>query len=117
MPVYSSIAELGEASDLVITGTIQEVAGRETDYGPSNPDEQSGRLGIPTVLYEVAVTETLRGEAGGTFIVGAPDVNEIAIREATALRSGQQVLLFLKQQTTADAPWHHSLYHFILLRP
>lgn len=104
MPVYSSIAELSEVSDLVILGTIQGVVGRETDYGTSNSDNLSDRLGVPTVFYEVAVTETLRGEAGGNIIVASPDLDEIAIREATVLRNGEQVLLFLKRQTTEDAP-------------
>ncbi len=104
MQVYSSIGELSKASDLVVLGTIRGVEARETDYGTSDPNEKIDRIGIPTVFYEVAVTETLRGEASGNIIVGAPDVGEISIKEATALRSGQQVLLFLKRQTTEDAP-------------
>lgn len=112
MPVYSSIAELSAASDLVIVGTVREVVGRETDYGTSDPDSKSGRLGIPTVFHEIAVSETVRGEADSNIIVAGPDLNEIAIREATALRNGEDVLLFLKRQTTEDAPGITAFHDF-----
>ena len=85
---------------------------REVDYGTADPDERHGK-GIPTVFYEVAVTETLRGEAGGTIILGAPDVDQVSMSgEATALRSGQQVLLFLKEQASEDAPSITTYDHF-----
>ena len=104
MPVYSSIEELSAASDLVVLGTVEGVVAREVDYGTADPDERHGK-GIPVVFYEVTVDETLRGEAGSTIIVGAPDVDQVSMGEsATALRSGQQVLLFLEEQTAEDAP-------------
>ena len=112
MEVYSSIEELSAASDLVILGTVEGVAAREVDYGTADPDERQGQ-GIPTVFYEVAVTETLRGKAEATVIVSAPDVDQVSMgEEATALRSGQQVLLFLREQTTEDAPGITAYDHF-----
>ena len=112
MEVYSSIEELSAASDLVILGTVEGVAAREVDYGTADPDEREGR-GIPTVFYEVAVTETLRGKAEATVIVSAPDVDQVSMgEEATAVRSGQQVLLFLREQTTEDAPGITAYDHF-----
>ena len=103
-PIYSSIEELSAASDLVVLGVVEGVVGREIDYGTAEPDERHGQ-GVPIVFYEVKVTETLRGEAGGTIILGGPDVDQVSMgEEATALRSGQQVLLFLKEETTEDAP-------------
>ena len=101
MTVYSSIERLSAASDLVVVGTVKEVVARELDYGSEGPGEGQ-RQGLPVVFYEVEVNETLRGKAGATVIMAAPDVDEISMGgEATALRSGQQVLLFLVR---GDAP-------------
>ena len=106
MPVYSSIRELLSASDLVVVGTVKGVAAREVDYGTTAPDERDGQVGVPTVLYEVAATEKLHGtEARVSIIVGAPDVDEILTEEDSSdLQLGQRVLLFLKRQTSEDAP-------------
>ena len=99
--VYSSIERLSAASDLVIVGTVKEVVAREVDYGSEGTGEGQGP-GLPVVFYEVEVNETLRGKAGATVIMAAPDVDEISMGgEATSLRSGQQVLLFLVRE---DAP-------------
>ncbi len=112
MEVYSSIEELSAASDLVILGTVEGVAAREVDYGTADPDEREGQ-GFPPVFYEVGVTETLRGKAEATVIVSAPDVDQVSMgEEATAVRSGQQVLLFLREQTTEDAPGITAYDHF-----
>ena len=112
MEVYSSIEELSAASDLVILGTVEGVTDREVDYGTAYPDQRQGQ-GIPTVFYDVAVTETLRGKAEATVIVSAPDVDQVSMgEEATAVRSGQQVLLFLREQTTEDAPGITAYDHF-----
>ena len=95
MTVYSSIEQLSAASDLVIVGTVKEVVAREVDYGSEGIWEGQGQ-GLLVVFYEVEVNETLRGKAGTTVIMAAPDVDEISMGgQATALRSGQQVLLFL----------------------
>ena len=102
MRVYSSVEELAVASDLVAVGTVQGVVAREVDYGAANT-EQSG-AGVPIVFYGVAVTETLRGETRSIVIVGAPDADGASIEGATALLSGQQLLLFLKQRTREVAP-------------
>lgn len=112
MAVYSSIEQLSDASDLVVLGTVKGVVAREVDYGTADPDESQGQ-GIPTVFYEVEVTETLRGDAGGTVILGAPDVDQVTMSETvTALRGGEQVLLFLEEQTTEDAPGITTYDHF-----
>ena len=101
MVVYSSIERLSAASDLVIVGTVKGVVAREVDYGSEGPDEGQGQ-GLPVVFHEVEVNETLRGKAGATVVMAVPDVDEISMGgEATALRSGQQVLLFLVEE---DAP-------------
>ena len=101
--VHSSVEALAAASDLVVVGTVQGAVSREVDYGTSNTAQQSG-AGVPMVFYGVAVTETLRGDTRSIIIVGAPDVNDTAIEGATALLSGQQLLLFLKQRVREVAP-------------
>ena len=109
MAIYSSIEELSAASNLVVLGTVEGVVAREVDYGTSDPDERQGQ-GIPTVFYQVAVTETLRGQAGAMVIVAAPDVEQVSMGgQATALRSGQEVLLFLKAE---DAPGITAYDHY-----
>ena len=83
--VYSSIERLSAASDLVIVGTVKEVVAREVDYGSEGTGEGQGP-GLPVVFYEVEVNETLRGKAGATVIMAAPDVDEISMGgEATSL--------------------------------
>ncbi len=105
MPVYSSIEELSAESDLAVVGKIKRVSAREVDYGTSDLDERTDRIGIPTVFYEVEVVETILGrEPGDTIVVGTPDMDAISIRESTALQPGQQVVLFLKRRTRVDAP-------------
>ena len=101
--VYSTVEELAAASDLVVVGTVQGVVAREVDYGSAGTLERSAE-GVPTVFYGVAVTETLRGETRSIVIVGAPDADDTSIEGATALVSGQQLLLFLKQHTREVAP-------------
>ena len=101
MPVYSSIEQLSAASDLVVLGTVKGIVAREVYYGSEGPGEGQEQ-GQPIVFYEIEVNETLRGKAGATVVMAAPDVNEISTGgEASAWRSGEQVLLFLVEE---DAP-------------
>ena len=102
LQVYSTVEELSGASDAVVVGTVQGVMAREVDYGIATGDDGAG--GVPTVFYGVAVTETLRGDTRSIIIVGAPDPDDSSIDGATALRSGQQVLLFLRMKTRENAP-------------
>ena len=103
LQVYSSVEDLSAVADAVVVGTVQGVMAREVDYGIARPDELNAG-GIPTVFYSVAVTETLRGDTRSIIIVGAPDPADTSIEGATALLSGQQVLLFLRMRTRENAP-------------
>ena len=103
LQVYSSVEDLSAVADAVVVGTVQGVMAREVDYGIANTDELNAG-GIPTVFYSVAVTETLRGDTRSIIIVGAPDPDDTSIEGATALLSGQQVLLFLRMRTRENAP-------------
>ena len=86
-------------------GTVKGVAAREVDCGTANPTEQVEEAGIPTVFYEVTVGETLKGTTDESLIVAAPDSAKLSFSsEMTPLRAGERVLLFLREQTRADAP-------------
>lgn len=101
-PVYSSVEELSAASDAVVVGTVKGVVAREVDYGTASLIERQFIQGFPWVFYEVDVTETLQGETGDTVIVAVLDVERMSFGESvTALRTGEQVLLFLR---TEDSP-------------
>ncbi|MBA3551999.1 MAG: hypothetical protein H0W27_03890 [Actinobacteria bacterium] len=102
-PVYASFEALAAASDAVVVGTVGGVTAREVDYGTDNPAEQ-GWNGIPVAFYEVDVTEVLVGQAQPTIIVGGPDGEQLVSDSATPMRAGERVLLFLREQTTEDAP-------------
>ena len=103
LQVFTSVEELAAVSDAVVVGTVQGVMAREVDYGIAKSDDQTA-MGVPTIFYGVAVTETLRGDIRSIIIVGAPDPDDSSLDGATALVSGQQVLLFLKMQTRENAP-------------
>ena len=103
-PSYSSIYTLSGASDAVIVGTVKGIVACKVDYGTGDFFERlPARLwgfGIPFVFYEVEVTETLQGDVGGTILVSMIDVARVTVSvSTTALRPGEQVLLFLVKQT------------------
>lgn len=105
MPIYSSLTELARASDAEVVGTVKGVVAREIDHGTDIADEKVDAAGIPTVFYEVEVSEVLKGATDSTIVVGAPDVAKLSFSsEATPLKAGQRVLLFLKEQTPKEAP-------------
>ncbi|MBD3389125.1 MAG: hypothetical protein GF414_09565 [Candidatus Altiarchaeales archaeon] len=100
---YTSIEELAEASDAVVVGTVNGVAGSAIDYGTENPNEIFGK-GHPVLFYEVAVKETLKGETDKTIIVGRTDPEHTITAQITALRDGEELLLFLEKVTSQEAP-------------
>ncbi len=104
MPVYSSLEELADVSDLVVLGTVKGVVARDVDYGTENPPEGAD-WGNPVVFYEFAVIEVVSGELDQdtkTIVVGSIDLDKVQIdEELTALLIGQRVLLFLQDD---DAP-------------
>ncbi len=100
---YPTIEELADASDAVVIGTVKGVVGREIDYGNSNPNEIFG-TGLSVLFYEVDVTKTLRGETDKTIIVSTLDPTQISTDQVTALRDGEELLLFLDWVTSEEAP-------------
>lgn len=101
--VYTGLEELSAASDAVVIGRVGPVVGREIDFGTAEMDERVGD-GVAVVFYEVEVLEVLLGNVADTIVVSGPDTEVITSLEATPLRSGERVVLFLAEQTTAEAP-------------
>ena len=97
---YSSIVDLSGVADLVIVGTVDRVAGRDLDYGTSDPEEKQYHTGIPVVYYEVSVDETLKGSAdASSIIVVRTDGDRVYNDDSTPLNPGHSVVLFLKKRT------------------
>jgi hypothetical protein len=92
---------------------VKGVVGREVDHGDARLWERRGP-GYPVVFYEVAVHETLRGETGESVVVGRFDPEQ-GVRSSiptSVLQPGQQIMLFLVEQTSEDAPGISLFDHF-----
>ena len=107
--VYQSLDELATSSDLVVVGTISGVTARAEDYRTADADERAeyeraGITPIPIAFYEVAVSETLKGQHSDTVLIWRIDTERVTVAEGvTSLGSGQKVLLFLKGRSLAEA--------------
>lgn len=100
-PVYRSFEELATIADLIVVGTVTGVKARADDYRTTDPDllvgyERAGMDPNPIVFYEIAVGETLKGQAGESVYVGRIDPERAIVVDATPLRPRQKVLLFLR---------------------
>lgn len=99
--VYQSLEELATIADLVVVGTVTGVAARSDDYRTTDPDlsteyQRAGVRSRPIVFYEIAVGETLKGQAGESVYVGRIDPERAIVFDITPLRPRQKVLLFLR---------------------
>ena len=99
-PTYSSLEDLVAASDLVVVGTVTGVAARGEDYRTTDRDEladyeRAGIPPLPLVFYEIAVSETLKGQHTTPIFVRGYDTERLITAEASILRTGERVLLFL----------------------
>jgi len=99
-PVYRSLEELATVADVIVVGTVTRVAARADDYRTTDPDllaayGRGGERSNPIVFYEIAVGETLKGQAGESVYVGRVDPERAIAFDATPLRPHQKVLLFL----------------------
>ncbi len=103
---YEGIADLTSASDLVVRGTVNGIAGRQIDYGTQDPEKIAKGGGSPVIFYEVSVSETLHGESDSTIVVAGTDFGLIRIAgdKETPLLRGQEVLLFLTKHTNTEKP-------------
>lgn len=100
-PIYRSLEELATVADVIVVGTVTRVAARADGYRTTDPDllvgyGRAGERPNPVVFYEIAVGETLKGQAGESVYVGRIDPERAIAFDATPLRPRQKVLLFLR---------------------
>ena len=97
---HRSIESLSVAADVVVTGSVKRIAGREPYYTGTTED-----IGIPMVFYEIEVSEKLQGEPGDTIIVAQFDNSSTNVRlsdAGTPMEPGEQLLLFLVHRVGSD---------------
>jgi hypothetical protein len=98
-PVYTSVKELGEAGDLVISGTVGELTTRISESQLRGLPEVPGNPSLPLVLYEVHVDRELKGAAESTILVTRIDTDKLNTDAQTPFKTGQSMMLFLKAST------------------
>lgn len=111
MPTFESAGDLSDEAEVVVMGTVSEVAGERIDYGiddslkdPDGADEDD--YGIPVIFYEIDVEETLKGDVGSEIMVGKTKASIFGDHNdfASDLRVGETVLLFLAETTWSEMP-------------
>ncbi len=104
MPVYHSVGELTAASDVVVIGTVKDVVNHVIDYGQDGKSEEVNDEGIPAVLYEVEVTEDLKGKTDSTIFVYSIDAEKIHGESISVLQDNEKLVLFLAERASKDWP-------------
>lgn len=97
-PVYASVEELVAASDLVVTGSVGEVVGRQTE------GSRGGSVGNPMVFYDFRVAEVLKGQSPLEMVVGYVDLDKISMDEVSAVTAGQELMFFLRCLPDEQSP-------------
>jgi hypothetical protein len=98
-PIYTSVKELGEAGDLIISGTVGKLYTRISESQLRGTPEVPGNPSLPLALYEVHVDRELKGAAESTILVTRIDTDKLNTDAQTPFRSGQGIMLFLKAST------------------
>jgi hypothetical protein len=91
---YPTVEELAMTADVVVSGSVAGVRGKELDGG--GDDESTGR-GLEMIFYDFSVDDVLAGTGITDRLVVAWAADEPGIE------SGSTVL-FLRHLTSADAP-------------
>ncbi len=106
-PSFATLAELDEASDLVVIGTVGQIDAGRTISDDADPD-----AGITTSLIEIDVEQVLRGSAGATVVVehetGLADGTPITVDGVAAPALGDRLLVFLVAGGSEAFP-HHAI--------
>lgn len=114
-PAFSSISELADQADLVVTGTVVDVLGREVDGGGEDEtvDAEGNPNGVPMVFYRFAVARVLGGVPSGEEIVlGWIDLDRVGMDGVSRIARGADTLLFLRHMPDADSPGVTSVADF-----
>jgi hypothetical protein len=107
-PVYDSVIAAADESDAVVHGRVGDLRGTEIDDGGN----ESG-AGPTAEFHDLEIINVLRGDLTADRIVVGTSEGEMA--------SGAEVVLFLDQVTSAEAPgidsereWYVPLYETVL---
>ena len=105
---YESIQELGANSDLIVRGHVGPVIARETDRGgdPEIHLESGEKIpGIPTAFVQFNTSDVMVGQlARPSITIATLDDAAVVSPDASPLREGQEVVLFLKARELCDGP-------------
>jgi hypothetical protein len=104
-PRFASVDELVAASDLVVIGHVERVAGGRVLTDPTDPT-----AGIRTQLADLTVEEVLKGEPTEDVVLEEEaellDGRPITIDGTSPSDAGDRGVYFLIASTEADAPYH-----------
>lgn len=95
---YGSIEAMTSDSDAVVMGTVKGITNHLVDYGKDNNLTE----GIPGVIYEVKVNDTLKGDVDTTIFVLRIDTEKVYCDEVSPLEDNDQVILFLKERVSEE---------------
>lgn len=99
MDFYPTIDELSGEADIIIVGTVGEIAQKGLDRG------RDGTGGpIPYVVYSVAVQEAFKGDPSDQIYVFRRTADTFPGQVLTELEKGENVLLYLLERSSVYAP-------------
>lgn len=102
--VYESVASLVHETDETLEVKIVGVASKEYDNGGDDTDEE----GFPMAFWTAEVYDVVEGDSdiavGDSIVVGWPDLELIQLEGRSALKPGQDVVIFAVRRTSIDAP-------------
>ncbi|MCJ7781054.1 MAG: hypothetical protein MUQ27_09525, partial [Acidimicrobiia bacterium] len=86
---------------VIVVGQVGRVLDVQTDYGSESDNNGPGNR---VALREFKVSEVLRGTADDTIIIAGPDTATISSHETSPISEGDQLVLFLVEETAEEAP-------------
>ncbi|MGI9611502.1 MAG: hypothetical protein ACR2QO_01245 [Acidimicrobiales bacterium] len=109
-PEFTSIEELAEASQLIVTGTIVDATPGRVLTDPNNPD-----VGIRTTIFTLDVAESTADDAGDTITIeyetSLLDGTPTTIDGIAPPVTGETGLYFLIAGPSDDYPHHAIVNH------
>ena len=98
---YKTVVALGDASEIVLHGTVTGIRGSEDDDGgeASNP-------GLPVTFFDFNVTAGLAdgSPTSGAIVLGWYDLSTSTFEDVSAIELGDDLVLFLTSGTAGMAP-------------
>ena len=102
-PEFESVESLARAADVIAVGLVGQRVGDQVDFGgdPAHRDAQSG---IPVAFYEFEPSAVIKGDLPRTATLTWLDTDRLYSDQQRPIRNGQQLLLFLREETSESAP-------------